>query len=288
MGAGICFALLFLINQRTVNAYLFLFCIPLYLAQLIFIKNKLNRWFCLSFIIIALSGFAFITWATNQSGIWKASMGNILSGHVAHYPGAMGYFKKHGMPDNISKQLNDWVNQPYYMGGNLFQTPDTKAWVNANSRKIYMQLLLTNPSYLLSPFSRDYDKPNNLSLSYNSVLYNASEQYMYLYGSPKYLSLYNLLYYWSFYCGNIVCVLFFMIIALSLIYHRNLCSFSMFSALYYFLISLPLFLFIWHGDAGEPARHQLIVYVNLFLSLFLCLVVLLRKRVIITDCFHVD
>ncbi len=276
LGVAVCLTIIFLVNQRTSNAYLFLLCIPLYVFQFIVIKNKINRSFCISFIAITLVGFILVTWATNKSGIWRPSMGNILSGHIAHYPDAMDYFTKHGMPEVIHKKLNGWINQPYQSGVQLLYDPDTKPWLLADSRRVYSYYLLSHPKYLLSPFSLSFDRPNNLHNTFYAF-YATAKNYAILYGKPKIFSVYMVVYALGIICNIIIPALSLLLLVLSFKNWRYLYSPSTVSAIYYFLVSIPLFLFIWHADAGEPPRHQLIVYINLFLSSLMALVMLYRR-----------
>lgn len=222
-------------------------------------------------------------------------MGNIMSGHIAHYPSAMDYFTDHGMPPIARQRLESWVNQPYYMGVSLFTAPDTKEWFAQNCRGLYTKYLITHPGYALSPFSISLHKPNNIKNTIHAIFY-PTQQYVLIYSSIKikfvFKHLPKLTFYFKPYFAHpilfkiltltskiyyfIIPILFVLLIALSIKYRKYLYSPSMFSIFYYLLLSVPVFLFIWHADAGGPERHQLVTYLNITLMLFLGLAFLLN------------
>ncbi len=303
--------LLAFVLVRAANAYYLLFCTPLFLFLLVKTKELIMRRYLAGMIVLIISCFTLVNIAASKfpalaeaggdevradgSAIgtpvvkptapgWHGAIGGLMSMHLAYYPSVMDYFSAHGMPAAARKKLDVWVkdpqNQRVFYGQKLFVDPTTQGWFKENSRETYLGYLITHPSYFFSPFASAPQLPNNRKTSLKAV-FHTPRFYANYYGPAKNNYLFELQYQlnkkistfkWS------VFGLFILLVGWS-IYSRQLSkSISLQAAIYYFLVSVPYFLFVWHADAGEPDRHQMLTYVGIILSLLLGFVFIVRSE----------
>jgi hypothetical protein len=206
-------------------------------------------------LVIAVLGIA----STNASLRWENPFYNVMGLRILPDPTAVSYFAAHGMPVSpaLRRQTNTAAlpaNAAYY-GAPLLPV---RKWVLAHGQQVYEEFLLTHPREgIIAPGSQ-----------FGDLLSEISAFHRYASGA------------WEALNGSLAAWLFPN--ALGLLIAGTLASAGVMMLLVGWRSRLlipvilagsavPLAILIYHGDAGEVARHELIPDVQVRLGLWLVL-----------------
>jgi len=262
----LCVIAFFLAFTRDTNAYLLLM-----LAGLILLAVLLRWMQPRSLILAAFFIFIFLLNNADASlgGRWIFPLINLIGRRVLPNQQAVKFFESCGMP--VSPELmglkGEFANGDDRAFYNDPALESFRTWLNEHGKTCYMRWLVTNPVDSISSSWNEFqnliafdnvDNGNYFSRAYDPVLPWRVERVLY----PDQL----ILWIWGFVTAAALIAVF------SRAWHWN----PLWAA--FILLCLPIFphLFIsWHGDAMAPQRHALSVGLELMLSFWMLIFLLL-------------
>lgn len=257
---------------RDTNAYFVLGLVPLYIY--LFFRDR--KMLLIGLILISVSAFALNNFTANQGRRWAAPFGDALTSRLAYYPELIDYFLQKGMPKEgidileqikISHEKENTYEGNYMMTNRgKYQNTATAKWFKENAKQVYTLYLITHPIYLISPILPGHGK-NNLWASLKA-LYDPLRGYTIDYYKGKKPFFIEVLKVGTFVLEGIISLLWILALVLVLSRKKQWNKSALQASGYFFLVSIPLFLIIWHAGGMEYGRHVLIITTVMTLSIF--------------------
>lgn len=256
----------FLAFTRDTNAYLLLMISGLLIISVLFRWSSIRvLWLAIPFLFI----FFFNNYTSDLGSRWVFPINNVVGRRILVRSEALGYFQSCGMPvtPELLSLRNEYANGRDRAFYNDPALEGYRQWLAADGKSCYMKWLLADPARSVSEVLFEFDSMmrfekllNFLSKRYDPLIPYFMEPVLY---PVKLLpSLWLIL----------------TVIALRALWMQAWKSNKLWGI--HLLLCLPILphLFItWHGDAMAPDRHALSVGLQIALSFWLAVFLLLDR-----------